>query len=310
VTVCIAAICEDRRIVGASDRMITANDVEFEPEQPKIWPLTSSIVALYSGDSALQTEILERVESDVASQIAKDPATWLTVRHVADLYSRYYQATLRKRAETDYLSPFGLDGDSFIRRQREMDPQLVGRLASRLIEYKFQPQAAILTGVDLDGPQTTGTQPDTYAHIYVARDADITCHDRVGFAAIGIGQSHAESQFMFAGHTRAKPFPETVLLTYSAKKRAEVAPGVGSDTDMFAIGAALGSYFTFGDHVIAGLKDIDKKTNEEMKLAAGNAQERMKAFDAELAQKAKAREEQTRLASETTPSSAQKSEGQ
>ena len=57
--------------------------------------------------------------------------------------------------------------------------------------------------------------------------ARVACYDMIGFAAIGIGGWHAQSRFMFAKHTRRSPQPETLLLTYSAKKQAEVAPGVG-----------------------------------------------------------------------------------
>src|SRR5207249_5007921 len=39
VTVCIAALCQwenNQMIVGASDRMITAGDIEFQPPQQKV----------------------------------------------------------------------------------------------------------------------------------------------------------------------------------------------------------------------------------------------------------------------------------
>ena len=37
VTVCVAAICEGNSyLIGASDRMLTTSDIEFEPQQSKI----------------------------------------------------------------------------------------------------------------------------------------------------------------------------------------------------------------------------------------------------------------------------------
>ena len=69
MTVCIAAICDEGTMVaGASDRMITAADIEFEPPQPKIWPLTNSIIAMYSGDTSFLTEVLQGVERDVRTR--------------------------------------------------------------------------------------------------------------------------------------------------------------------------------------------------------------------------------------------------
>jgi hypothetical protein len=43
---------------------------------------------------------------------------------------------------------------------------------------------------------------------------------------------------MLAGHSPFSSSPETLLLTYLAKKRSEIAPGVGKGTDMFIIGPA------------------------------------------------------------------------
>jgi hypothetical protein len=93
-------------------------------------------------------------------------------------------------------------------------------------------------------------------HIYVVTDGDVECLDAVGFAAIGIGRWHANSQFMFAGHDRSKPIPETLLLTYPAKRRAEVSPGVGAGTDMFTIGSRLGSYVRINPQVVTDLEAI------------------------------------------------------
>src|SRR5581483_4200668 len=65
MTVCVAAITEINTLIGISDRMMTAGDVEFEPEQSKIWPLTKYIVAMVAGDFALQVDILRPVEIEV-----------------------------------------------------------------------------------------------------------------------------------------------------------------------------------------------------------------------------------------------------
>ena len=294
MTVCIAAISENVKLVGASDRMITSGDIEFEPPQPKIWQLTASIVAMYSGDTAVLTEILHAVESDVNARLLKDPDTWLAVREVADLYRAHFHAALRKRSESKILQPLGLDMKSYIEKQKGMDSDVVEALTEKLTLYQFDdsPQSVIFAGIDLDGPQPENGRR-THAHIYVARDADITCEDRVGFASIGIGQFHAESHFMFEGHAKSAPFPDTILRTYFAKKRAEVAPGVGAQTDMFAIGPGLGTYFQLGDHVLVELGSIWKESQSEIESATRKAQDRMKQFDEELAKKSQEKNQKT-----------------
>jgi hypothetical protein len=69
----------------------------------------------------------------------------------------------------------------------------------------------------------------------------------VGFAAIGIGKAHAESQFTFSGYWPIKPFHETLLLTHASKKRAEAAPGAGKATDVLVIGPGLGKLLKVED---------------------------------------------------------------
>jgi hypothetical protein len=50
--------------------------------------------------------------------------------------------------------------------------------------------------------------------------------------AIGAGAPHAESQIMASKYATWWNYAQTALLVYSAKKRAEVSPGVGPETDM------------------------------------------------------------------------------
>jgi hypothetical protein len=102
MTVCVAAICKSLgsafpTILGASDRMLTAGDIEFEPDRSKIFPLTSSITIMLAGDSAMQLEVMLDVNAQVAARIKFDPKNWWNVRDVADLYVRYYNKAKLKR---------------------------------------------------------------------------------------------------------------------------------------------------------------------------------------------------------------------
>src|SRR6185503_18005785 len=80
------------------------------------------------------------------------------------------------------------------------------------------------------------------AHLYAGQEGKFSCEDAVGFAAIGAGSWHAQSQFMFARYTRSMPAAKALYLVFAAKKRAETAPGVGPETDMFIIGPQPGTY--------------------------------------------------------------------
>jgi hypothetical protein len=128
-----------------------------------------------------------------------------------------------------------------------MAPQLVNDIAKELLDFPMPEAETIVTGTDEHG-----------AHIFVIANGELSCRDNVGFAAIGVGYWHANSYLMFAGHTRAKLLPETLLAAYSAKRRAEVAPGVGPATDMFMVGLGklLGSYTPVASILIDTLEHI------------------------------------------------------
>lgn len=226
MTVCLAAICQWNEInpsagyvplvIGAADRMLTASDVQYEPPQRKIFGLTKNFVALIAGDAAVHSRII----TSVVQQLA--PKATVSVLDAAEAYAQELAEYRRQEGERLILRPLGLTFAEFVAHQNDLASQVVDQVVGRLQRLRIEAEA-IIAGVDALGP-----------HIYVVRDpGTVTCHDFVGFAAIGIGASHAASQFMFAKYSRDWSLPQTLFLTFSAKKRAEVAPGVGKDTDLF-----------------------------------------------------------------------------
>ncbi len=80
----------------------------------------------------------------------------------------------------------------------------------------------VLAGVDLSG-----------AHIYGVEDpGQVDCYDRLGYHAVGSGETHALLTLVARGHRLSNDTNLTAYLVYEAKKKAEVAPGVGRDTEM------------------------------------------------------------------------------
>src|SRR5260221_2478193 len=56
MTVCVAAIGNNgQSVFGASDQMITAGDIQFEPAQQKIWKLSPHIALMVAGDVGLHS---------------------------------------------------------------------------------------------------------------------------------------------------------------------------------------------------------------------------------------------------------------
>lgn len=259
LTVCIAAICGGT-IFGASDRMMTSGDVEFEPEldsilkpeipgplfnlNTKIIPLTTSVAVMTAGDSGLQSELVTLLARWVKSQLEVDINKWLSVSETAEAYLDIYDKVKLQHAKHSIFPKYGLSGAAFATQQKQLSESLITRVIAEMEEFDGTFSAkygieTIITGVDNDSGFPA---PHIYSITKSAGNDLKACCDSLGFAAIGSGARHAESQFMLAGHSRHSYSPETLLLTYLAKKRSEVAPGVGKGTNMFTIGPALGGF--------------------------------------------------------------------
>ena len=289
MTVCIAAHSEDGMIWCAADRMVTGQDVEFEPQMPKINPITNSIIIMTAGDSSLHSEIYQGVFGIVTNRIEKEPDNWWKVKDVVDLYVNYYNYIKLSRAEATILAPLGLNNDTFITRQQQMNDVFITNISKELLNFNVPYVSAIVAGVDNSG-----------AHIFTVRREIVDCMDGIGFASIGIGSRHAESQFMFGRHSRRSPSVETLLLTFFAKKRAEVAPGVGTDTDMYMIGPQLGYAVPIIREALKSLEKIYAKNVEKEKNIQNEAQDEMRKY-VEKASKAEGEQQKQKPDDPTEP---------
>lgn len=247
MTVCIAAR-GGNVIVVASDRLLTAGDIQFEPLRQKIVAVTKSIVILTAGDASFLTLVLPRVLGAAFADMKHEPNEWVLVRNVVNYYVQFFQEERLRMAEAAILAPLGLTRETFLTRQQTMDSDLVRRLAAGLMDYQVPDCAVIVAGRDPDG-----------THIYSVDGSVVSAYDDVGFAAIGMGARHANSQFMLARHAWHGSISDTLLLTYMAKRRSEAAPGVGTDTDMMIIGPDLGDGVFVGDEVKDRLREEYEK---------------------------------------------------
>ena len=277
MTICIAAIYEEVAVLGASDRMITAGGyIKFEPTKPKIWPLTSSITSMVADDIFIHTEIYRRIKAIVNKKIDENPHEWIEVQEIADIYSQIYCQIRKERISREILEPIGLNYNSFIARQREMSDEFIASLKENIINYRMGNISTIITGIDSAGP-----------HIYTLRNSAITCNDWLGFSVIGVGANHAASHFMLSGHTRNNIGSRTLLIAHQAKRKAEVAPGVGKGTDMFLIGPQLGTFNWVKKDWIAELDRIYSAGVKRVENSAKKSEAEVSEFIEEQAKKMK-----------------------
>lgn len=232
VTVCVAAIANNGMIFAASDRMLSTDEIAYEPESSKVWTITTAITALWSGDAAIQAEVLGLVRRDVQALLANDenPPDWFNVSDIVDLYVAHWSSVKRKRASLALLAPLGLTMEEFVAGNHGLGAATSDNLTNALVGYQLPFASCIIAGID-----------NTGSHIWQVHSGVASCADATAFAAIGAGTRHADSQMMAGRHSREKTPSETLTLIHAAKKRAEVSPSVGSETDVVWIGPALGS---------------------------------------------------------------------
>lgn len=233
MTVCVAAIAGTGAILGISDRMITAGDIEFQPKQEKIRQVTTSIAVLTAGDAGIHELIYARVYKTVVEWVADEPSKWISVEKVAGLYRDYYIQMRKDEAERKILLPLGYTFETFKNDQKNIAPKLLENLTYQLQDFKIESISTIVVGIDQEGRGS---------HIYVVRRGNLTCEDSIGFCAIGIGSQHAESHFMLSGYTSKDSEAKALWTIFQAKKKAEVSPGVGTATDMCILGPYVGTY--------------------------------------------------------------------
>jgi hypothetical protein len=259
MTVCIAAVCNfipDQLpvVICASDRMITIDDLEYEPEQTKIIYMASQTVGLFAGDMQLHAAVVPKVMSRIKTIIAEKNNIF--VEEIAEIYAEEFGIYRRKRAEKYFLVPLKLNADNFLIKQNEMSQDLALELTNKMLTAAIASDA-IITGIDSTG-----------AHIFRIHDPGVaTCLDTAFFGAIGIGEPHASSQFMLAKFDKKWPVEKTMFLTYSAKTLAEAAAGVGKQTDMVVVRPGHPIYALTAED-LSTLDGLHKQTRRKMRPPA------------------------------------------
>ena len=220
MTICIAAICESgKSVVVASDRMITAGflALEYEHPRPKLDRLSPCIVGLTAGDALIVTELFGRCRGRIEE--LQSPA----VAKVAEVVKDQFIDLRKRQVEELYLLPRGLTLDEFYREGyiKRLPDQLAFTLDSDMWKQGLNLDV-IIAGVD-----------DTGAHIYGIDDpGTVDCYDRIAYYAVGSGLTHALLTLAANQHCEERSINETVFLVFEAKKKAELAPGVGSATEI------------------------------------------------------------------------------
>ncbi len=225
MTVCIAALFQwnygtlDAPQLGfgavtMSDRKVTVGDMEYEPNQTKVASFGNCLV-LVAGDLAIHSQAIQDTDKELKSR-------HLPSRDIAIIYGRAIQAVNARHAESEILAPLGLNTDAFQAKQKDFSQGFVDTITSQLQNRQPSDVEALVVGSN--GERAQIFLVDSRGREY--------CMDDAGFAAIGIGAWHAKSRLMSVGHVSSRILAPTLAALFAAKRSAELAPGVGSATDI------------------------------------------------------------------------------
>jgi hypothetical protein len=225
MTVCIAALYDNGKgCVVASDQMTTAHfpiGYEFENDEvEKIVQINGAVpvFALISGDVLFANEVIQAVKKDVEAQAINSTPV------IAELFRKAYQNIRRQKIIRNELEPRGLDLGSYYQNQKNLLPQIVQMLDNALRQYNPRVEF-IVAG-----------KGESLCHIFtIVNPGDSTCHDSIGYTAIGSGSPHAMYSLIESNYKKSLDQEKVKKLVEQAKKRSEVAPGVGKETKIVVI---------------------------------------------------------------------------
>ena len=222
MTICLAGICQEdgqQYAVVAADRMVTLGGfIEFEHGVPKMAHPSAQAVVMVAGDTLVGTRLAREVSEALDGAVPRTPGI---ARDLAMKYSEVRTQAL----ETQILSTRGLTLQMYYGAHQSLNQQITMMLDQQMNQYNLGVEL-LLAGVDQDG-----------AHIFSVHNpggAELQ-HDVIGYAAIGSGAIHAVQSMIGFKHSSSAGLRETIFRAYSSKRRAEVAPGVGEETDIAVV---------------------------------------------------------------------------
>lgn len=200
-------------------------NVEFEPPLTKIDPMGPNCVVLAAGNSLYANEVVRRarLKFDQGKTIS-------TVNMASTVQAEYAQYRDEVIEENLVKAAFGYDFASF--RQRggflpaylQAQPGIYQQIVAQQSQFNISLDF-IIAGVDAAG-----------GHVYYVGHPGVMLNfDKLGHAAIGSGAVHAIVGLSLNKQTPRSSLLETMYWVYAAKRAAEVAPGVGTETEIAVI---------------------------------------------------------------------------
>lgn len=219
MTQLIGALCDNKStVVTVSDRMVSSGDmtITFEPDRPKYRRVTDKCVILTAG-TLLEPCLIEDIKEKGKNE--------LDIRKLVQICKEEFSSVKTKRIEEEILNPQGFSSFSdFYERSQRLHDAIIMQLNENIRRHSLD-LILLVAGID-----------DKGGHLWIISDpGSDACFDSVGFCCPGIGQRHTDPVFALYRYSPSISPNEALLIAYEAKKRAEMAGGIGLTTDATVI---------------------------------------------------------------------------
>lgn len=221
MTICIAALGkngDDEIVVFATDHMVTIGELgQFEHSILKWREITPKTIAMLAGNPIFFDD-LTKLSSETLG--------------FSDITKEIHQNFKQKRKniiKSEIYDIYGVD-DGFIKGAlaAEIPNQHIAKLLDQISQYNLQTQI-LLVGFE-----------NRQAQIAVLDESNIANFRVINFNAIGSGMIQAINTLMFQKHGKDDDVLTTLYDVYKAKRNAEVAQGVGKETELLVLSQNTG----------------------------------------------------------------------
>lgn len=217
MTICIAAISENNRVLAVTDKMLTLERpvaTTFEiTDNNKVAQLTDKTMALFAGDVINANEILKKAKIKLDSSHS---SVFDVANAVRDAFAEHWESVV-----SNYLfMRYRLNLADFTQNQGAFDPDLIKQINELVSKFVIGVQI-IVAGID--------SSPRIYT---IDNGGSVAEQTPIGYACIGSGEIHATLSLIESEYAKSMSKPEALYTLLEAKRRAEYDPGVGEHCDI------------------------------------------------------------------------------
>jgi len=240
MTICIAAIANERYVIMAADRTITLNlePMEFgHGHSSKLYELTPGVVLGAAGAPVYLPELMDELRRRPPKGANGD---WVSRASNAMTNLR------RLKIEQQILRKYGWNFETYEKYYSEGN--LLEAHARKILEEMDRYHLCVHL--------VSGAVQRRHGSIHGIEDPGVVdCFDAIGYTATGSGENYALQTLVRSDYTSGTPLKEAIYLVFEAKKAAEQAIGVGRRTDIRVV-VSDARNIQLSDEQIAGLGHI------------------------------------------------------